>query len=81
VECLWLERVDFVWVDIFCGTVLSSSDNVVSLEAGRRTTPLTWENLDWKEDYIEEIGVKEQEFNDGYNLPYRIPRRLAFLCS
>jgi hypothetical protein len=47
VECLWLERVDFFWADMFCGTVLSTSDDVVSLEAGRRwTTVLTWENLD-----------------------------------
>jgi hypothetical protein len=60
VECLWLERVGFVWADMFCGTVLSSSYDEVSLEAGRKwTTVLTWKNLDWKEDYIEEIGVKE----------------------
>jgi hypothetical protein len=45
---------------MFCGTVLSSSYDEVSLEAGRKwTTVLTWKNLDWKEDYIEEIGVKE----------------------
>jgi hypothetical protein len=60
VECLWLERVDFVWADILCGIVLTSSDDEVSLEAGRKwTTVLAWENLDWKEDYIEEICVKE----------------------
>lgn len=81
-ECLWLEHVDFVWADMFCGMVLSSSEDVVSLETGRSwTVVLIWENSDWKEDCIEEIGVKEQEVNDGYNLLYCILRRLPFLCS